>query len=41
MAASDLSAKRSKDKYYLLDFIVKGFAGKKVPSNRDVLSVFI
>lgn len=40
MAAGD-TVTRSKDKYFLLDFIVKKFYGNKLPSNRDVLGVFL
>jgi hypothetical protein len=40
MAAGE-SATRSKDIYFLLDFIVKEFNGSKLPSKRDALGVFI
>ena len=39
--AAECSATRSKDRYYLLDFVAKEFFGSKLPSNRDVLGVFI
>ena len=31
----------SKNRYYLLDFIANDFYGSKLPSNRDVLGVFV
>lgn len=40
MAEGD-TVTRSKDKYFLLDFIVKKFHGSKLPSNRDALGVFL
>ena len=35
------SVTRSKNRYYLLDFIAEEFYGSKLLSNRDVLGVFI
>ena len=41
MADKDKRTTQSKNEYFLLHFLVKDFTGKKLPSNRKVLGVFI
>ena len=41
MTDKDKRTTQSKNEYFLLDFPVKDFTGKKLPSNRKVLGVFI